>query len=75
MPSLVTRAGRYVKQASGYRAFILAPLPPDPPIEISPAMLAPLSQADQALGRLDGMAVQNSKALGARRGGRTQGIA
>ncbi len=56
MPSLVTRAGRYVKQATGYRAFIPAPLPPDPPIEISPAMLAPLSRADQALGRLDGMA-------------------
>ncbi len=56
MPSLVTRTGRYVKQATGYRAFIPAPLPPDPPIEISPAMLAPLSRADQALGRLDGMA-------------------
>ena len=56
MPSLVTRAGRYVKQATGYRAFIPASLPPEPPIEIGPAMLALLSRADQALGRLDGMA-------------------
>ena len=56
MPSLVTRAGRYVKQSTGYRAFIPAPLPPEPPIEIGPAMLALLSRADLALGRLDGMA-------------------
>ena len=55
MPSLITRAGRYVKQATGYRAFIPAPLPPDP-IAIAPAMLALLSRADQALGRLDVMA-------------------
>jgi hypothetical protein len=27
----MTRAGRYVQQPAGYRAFIPAPLPPDPP--------------------------------------------
>lgn len=32
MPPLVTRAGRFVKQPMGYRAFIPAPLPPDPPL-------------------------------------------
>lgn len=29
-----TRAGRYVRQLGGYRAFIPAPLPPDPAIHI-----------------------------------------
>ena len=48
------RAGRYVKQPTGYRAFIPNPLPPDPPVTISPEMQVLLSQADRALGRLDG---------------------
>ncbi len=50
------RAGRYVKQLTGYRAFIPAPLPPDPPIDLGPTELGSLSAADQALGRLDGVA-------------------
>ncbi|QDU15114.1 Adenosine monophosphate-protein transferase SoFic [Gimesia maris] len=49
-----TRAGRYVSQPTGYRAFIPNPLPPDPPIKIAPEMQVLLSQADRALGRLDG---------------------
>ncbi|HAH45643.1 MAG TPA: cell filamentation protein Fic, partial [Planctomycetaceae bacterium] len=49
-----TRAGRYVSQPTGYRAFIPNPLPPDPPIQIAPEMQVLLSQADRALGRLDG---------------------
>lgn len=50
-----TRAGRYIQQATGYRAFIPAPLPPDPPIAI--ATLEPLlSEASVAVGRLDGSA-------------------
>lgn len=57
MEPLVTRAGRYVKQAAGYRAFVPAPLPPEPPIQVDAAMLALLSRADQALGRLDGVAL------------------
>jgi Fic family protein len=48
------RAGRYVRQPSGYRAFLPAPLPPDPPLELGP-LVAPLSRADQSIGRLDGM--------------------
>ena len=48
------RAGRYVRQPNGYRAFMPAPLPPNPPIELEGALLQLLSQADQALGRLDG---------------------
>jgi Fic family protein len=49
-----TRAGRYVKQPTGYRAFIPAPLPPDPAIQIEGSLQVGLSEADRALGRLDG---------------------
>lgn len=48
------RAGRYVRQTGGYQAFLPAPLPPDPPIRIEGELQALLSQADRALGRLDG---------------------
>ena len=48
------RAGRYIEQVEGYRAFIPAPLPPEPEIAMDPEMWALLSQADRALGRLDG---------------------
>jgi len=48
------RAGRYVKQPTGYRAFVPAPLPPDPPVQITGELQSLLSQADLALGRLDG---------------------
>ena len=50
------RAGRYVAQPEGYRAFIPKPLPPDPPLDVDPEMLGLLSEADIALGRLDGTA-------------------
>lgn len=49
-----SRAGRYIAQADSYRAFIPAPLPPDPPIQITGVLQSLLSQADLALGRLDG---------------------
>ncbi len=49
-----TRAGRYRRQPTGYRAFIPAPLPPDPPIRLAGDLPGLLSQADRALGRLDG---------------------
>jgi len=49
-----TRAGRYVRQPAGYRAFIPAPLPPDPPLALSGPLQEALSAADYALGRLDG---------------------
>lgn len=48
------RAGTYQNQPTGYRAFIPAPLPPDPPIAIDDELQALLSKADRALGRLDG---------------------
>lgn len=48
------RAGRYVTQPAGYKAFIPAPLPPKPPIKIGPKLQILLSHADMALGRLDG---------------------
>jgi len=48
------RAGRYVAQPSGYRAFLPAPLPPDPPVALIGELPGLLSAADRALGRLDG---------------------
>jgi len=47
------RAGRYVHQATGYRAFLPAPLPPDPPLRMD-ELQALLAEASHALGRLDG---------------------
>lgn len=44
MESATSRAGRFVKQPPGYRAYIPAPLLPDPPIA---------TDANQAVGRLD----------------------
>jgi Fic family protein len=49
-----SRAGRYISQPAGYRAFIPAPLPPAPAIAITGKLAEQLSQADRALGRLDG---------------------
>jgi Fic family protein len=48
------RAGTYVRQRDGYRAFIPKALPPDPPLIIDQELLTTLSAADRALGRLDG---------------------
>lgn len=48
------RGGYYVRQPTGYRAFIPAPLPPDPAIRIEGSLQRLLSDADLALGRLDG---------------------
>lgn len=45
------RSGAYVQQLTGYRAFIPAALPPQPPARVNAELL---SQADRALGRLDG---------------------
>jgi Fic family protein len=49
-----SRAGLFVAQPSGYRAFLPAPLPPDPPVSLTGELPGLLSQADRALGRLDG---------------------
>lgn len=50
------RGGQYVKQPAGYRAFIPAKLPPVPPIRMDDDLVSLLSCADQAIGRLDGVA-------------------
>jgi Fic family protein len=52
----ISRAGRFVQQPTGYTAFVPAPLPPDPPVDVDLAMVGLLSRADQAVGRLDGVA-------------------
>src|SRR5688500_3768319 len=49
-----TRAGRYVTQQTGYRAFIPVPLPPEPALDMGGELAGLLSAADRALGRLDG---------------------
>jgi Fic family protein len=49
------RAGRFVSQPTGYRAFIPALIPPKPPLALDEQMLGLLSKADLALGRLDGV--------------------
>jgi Fic family protein len=49
-----TRAGRYITQPTGYRAFMPAPLPPQPPLALGGELQGLLSAADRSLGRLDG---------------------
>lgn len=46
----ITRAGRYVRQGTGYRAFLPNTLPPDPPVDLSGRLRGLLSEADYALG-------------------------
>jgi hypothetical protein len=41
-----TRAGRYVSQPTGYRAFMPAPLPPEPPLKLAGELQGLLSAAD-----------------------------
>lgn len=51
-----TRAGRFERQIGGMRAYIPKPLPPQPSLQWNDRLLAALSRADRALGRLDGVA-------------------
>jgi Fic family protein len=48
------RSGTYRRQTTGYRAFFPAALPPEPPVRMEGDFQRLLSQADRALGRLDG---------------------
>ena len=51
--------GQYVEATLAgerYRAFLPAPLPPVPPLDLGPELLALLEKANRALGRLDGIA-------------------
>jgi len=50
------RAGRSVRQESGYTAFVPTPLPPDPPVVFDAALVSRLADAADAVGRLDGVA-------------------
>lgn len=54
MEASADRAGRYVRQPTGYRAFIPADLPPSPAVDLG-KLASVLSTADQQIGRLDGV--------------------
>jgi Fic family protein len=45
--------GRYMMQPTGYRAFVPAELPPNPPVRLEGDLLMLHSEADRAIGRLD----------------------
>jgi len=49
------RAGKFLMQPGGYKAFIPNPLPPSPPIRFDGRLQSLLSEADRALARLDGI--------------------
>lgn len=51
------RAGRYLQQPAGYRAFVPTPLPPAPPLDLDDHLQDLLSIADYALGKLDGSVI------------------
>lgn len=55
--NMAYRAGRYVRQPSGYRAFIPEPLAADLFLNLDSELQQLVSEADFALGRLDGSVV------------------
>ena len=58
METVPPRAGLLVQQqagADGYSAFLPAPLPPDPPLDLSGRLAGLLERASSSLGRLDGL--------------------
>jgi Fic family protein len=54
--NMAERAGRYITQATGYKAYIPAPLPPMPDITFDGELRTLLSAADRDLARLDAIA-------------------
>ncbi len=59
-PSFEARLGRYVTTTAfneTVKAYVPPPLPPSPPLDFSSRLLGILSRADQAVGRLDGVAM------------------
>jgi Fic family protein len=56
MTAMSQRAGRYIPQTTGYKAFVPAPLPPIPDIEFDGEMRTLLSNADRDIARLDAIA-------------------
>ncbi|MDF3881268.1 Fic family protein [Cupriavidus basilensis] len=54
------RIGRYVSTVAfdeTVNAYVPPPLPPEPPLTLNPHLLHRLSEADRAIGRLDGVAM------------------
>ena len=51
-----SRAGKTVKQGTGYLSYQPAALPPTPPLAYDAEMIQLLSEADLALGQLSGIA-------------------
>lgn len=51
----LNRAGYFMNANAGYKSFVPAKLPPDPPIQFDAEMQTLLSSADRKLGRLDGV--------------------
>lgn len=51
------RAGVFVRQSTGYRAFIPKPLPPSPSLAVDEAMQTRLANAERNLGRLDSVSL------------------
>lgn len=49
------RAGFFMNSAVGYKSFVPAELPPNPPIQYDDELQGLLSLADRKLGRLDGV--------------------
>jgi Fic family protein len=56
MEAMASRAGKTIAQATGYLAFVPAPLPPAPSLVLDAESIERLSRADQALGKLEGVA-------------------
>ncbi|MDD5325743.1 MAG: Fic/DOC family N-terminal domain-containing protein, partial [Polaromonas sp.] len=50
------RAGRYIQQLTGYKAFVPEGLPPHPDIEFDGELRTLLSAADRDIARLDAIA-------------------
>ncbi len=53
--TMANRAGVYIRQPTGYRAFIPNPLPPNPPLQLDAELVTLLALANHRLGRLDGI--------------------
>jgi len=51
----MNRSGTYRQQPTGYKAFLPAPLPPNPPVKIEGELQNLLSSADMSMARLDGL--------------------
>ncbi len=57
MESRVGRGGTWVRQSADIRTFIPTTLPPQPSIQMDGSMVRLLSEADQAVARLDGISL------------------